>query len=92
MEDNKNVKQIRVSNTTAVKPLATSILFSINEGKEIELRAVGASAVNQMYKGITIARGECAAKGKDLYIKPGFEEIETNGEKRTVMLAKLIIQ
>ena len=48
--------------------------------------------MNQMYKGTAVARGTLAAKGKDLLIKPGFDEIEENGEKKTLMVARLVIE
>lgn len=84
-------KKIRVSAKSPVPQLAGSIIISIENGESVELRAVGASAVNQMYKGITSARGTLAAKGKDLFIKPGFDEIHEDGCEKTVMLAHLVI-
>ena len=68
------------------------VSFSIEAGENVVLRAVGASAVNQMYKGISVARGTLASKGSDLFIKPGFDEVTENDEKKTVMVAHLIIQ
>ncbi len=93
----KEVKQIRVSSKTSVNHLANSISKIINDDFDIEVRALGAGAVNQMYKGITVARGILALKGKDLLIKPGFVDIsepDTNGENkaRTAMIARLIVR
>ena len=85
-------KEIKVSAKSPVQSLASSIVFSIAEGDKVTLRAVGASAVNQMYKGIAVARGTLAAKGKDLFIKPGFDEVTENDEKKTVMVAIIVIQ
>ena len=84
-------KKIRVSSKSSVPQLAGSIVISIEEGSNVEVRAVGASAVNQMYKSIASARGTLAAKGKDLLIKPGFDEIKENDEEKTVMIARLVI-
>ena len=86
-------KQIRVSGKSPVPELAGSIIKSLEEGIDVEVRAVGASAVNQMYKYIAVARGTLATKGKDLLIKPGFSEI-TEGEdtEKTVMIANIVIQ
>ena len=87
------VKQIKVSGSTSVHQLASSIVKFINEGFDIEVRALGASAVNQMYKGVTIARGTIAQKGKDLLIKPGFDDItEADDKSKTVMIAHLVIR
>lgn len=92
----KELKQIKVSGSTSVHQLASSIVKFINEGYDIEVRALGASAVNQMYKGVTIARGTVAQKGKDLLIKPGFADVtetdkDGNDKSKTVMVAHLVI-
>lgn len=89
---NKSYKKIRVSSKSPVPRLSGSIVISIENGENVELRAVGASAVNQMYKAIASARGVLASKGKDLYIKPGFDEIkEDDGVEKTVMIAHIVI-
>lgn len=89
------VKQIKVSGKTNVQQLSYSIVSLINKGHDVEVRAMGASAVSQMYKGITVARGTVALKGKDLLIRPGFCDIseDENGEEKskTVMTARLIV-
>lgn len=85
-------KKIKVSSKSPVPQLAGSIVISVENGDDVELRAVGASAVNQMYKAVASARGTLASKGKDLYIKPGFDEIREDGVEKTVMIAHIIIQ
>jgi stage V sporulation protein S len=87
----KEVKPIRVSGKSPVPQLAGSIVKTIEDGYDVEVRAIGASAVSQMYKGIAVARGTLASKGKDLLIKPGFDEIYDDGNEKTVMIANLII-
>lgn len=82
---------IRVSAKTSVPQLKGSIIMSIEEDKDVVLRALGASAVNQMYKGIASARGTLASKGKDLYIKPGFDEVKDGEEFKTVMVAYIVV-
>lgn len=84
-------KVIKVSSKSPVPQLSGSIVVSIEDGNDVEVRAVGASAVNQMYKAIASARGILATKGRDLYIKPGFDEIRESEEERTVMVAHLVI-
>ncbi len=88
----KTKKVIKVSSTSSVPQLSGSIVISIEENCDVEVRAVGAGAVNQMFKAVASARGILAAKGKDLYIKPGFDEISENNNVRTVMVAYLIVQ
>lgn len=84
---NENKKIIRVSAKSPVQPLASSIVLSINAGENVVLRACGASSVNQLLKACAVARGQLAAQGKDLYIKPGFDEVVEDGKKKTIMLA-----
>lgn len=88
----KDYKKIKVSAKSPVPQLAGSIVISVENGDNVELRAVGASAVNQMYKAIASARGTLATKGKDLFIKPGFDEIKEDGFEKTVMIAHIVIQ
>ena len=85
-------KKIKVSAKSPVPQLAGSVVISVENGDNVELRAVGASAVNQMYKAIASARGTLASKGKDLLIKPGFDEINEDGFEKTVMIARIVIQ
>lgn len=85
-------KVIKVSSKSPVPQLCGSIVVSVEENCNVEVRAVGASAVNQMYKAIASARGILATKGHDLYIKPGFDEIKEADTERTVMVAYLVIQ
>lgn len=87
----KNCKIIKVSSSSSVPQLSGSIVISIEENQTVEVRAVGAGAVNQMYKAIASARGVLATKGKDLLIKPGFDETTENDKTRTVMVAKLVV-
>lgn len=85
------LKQIKVSCKSSVPQTAGSIIISIESGCEVEVRAVGAGAVNQMYKAITSARGTLATKGKDVLIRPGFTEVAEDDGNKTVMLAKLVV-
>lgn len=85
-------KEIKVSSKSPVPQLAGSIIHSVEDRDEIELRAVGASAVNQMYKAMASARGTLASKGKDLYFKPGFDTIQEDGCEKTVMIAHIVIK
>lgn len=88
----RKTKVIKVSSKSPVPQLCGSIVASVDEGYCVEVRSVGASAVNQMYKAIASARGIFATKGKDLFIKPGFDEINENGENRTVMVAHIVFK
>lgn len=88
------LKQLLVKGSSPVKELAGSIIkcYESKEYENIELRAIGAGSVNQMYKALATARSIIAQKGLDLTVKPGYDEIDIRGEKRTVMIAKIVIQ
>lgn len=85
-------KKIKVSATTPVPSLSGSIIKSIELGEKVELRACGAGAVNQMFKGIACARGTLATKGRDVLIRPGFDEVDEDGARKTIMVARLVIE
>ena len=91
--NSENVKQLMVSGSSPTKETAGSIVKCYDSGeRKIELRAIGASSVNQMYKALATARSIFAQKGLDLSIKPGYDEVEIKGEKRTVMIAKIVVE
>ena len=91
MED--NVKQLLVSGSSPVRELAGSIIKSYDSGdRNIELRAIGASSVNQACKAMASARAIFAQKGLDVSFRPGYGEVEINGNKRTVMVFRLNIK
>lgn len=84
-------KQLRASGSTNTKKLAGSIISHIEEGSDVEIRAVGASAVNQMYKALAIASGKVATKGKSLLIRAGFDSTSENDGK-TVLIARTVVE
>lgn len=87
------VKQMMVKGSSPVRELAGSVVKCYEGGeKNIELRAIGAGSVNQMYKALATARSIFAQKGLDLSIRPGYDEVEVEGNKRTVMVARLVIE
>lgn len=90
MGKNKEVKKIKVAGGTPVAQLSGSIVKFIEDGYGVELRAVGASSVSQMYKSIATARGVLSSKGKDYLIKPGYDQVTENEKEITIMVAFLV--
>ena len=87
------VKKLMVSGSSPVRELAGSVVKCYDSGDHnIELGAIGASSVNQMYKALATARSIFAQKGLDLTVKPGYDEAEIDGQKKTVMIAKVVVQ
>jgi stage V sporulation protein SpoVS len=83
---------LKVAGKSSVPSVAGSIVKSLESGKEVELHAIGASAVNQTAKAIATARGILASKAKDLYCAIGFSETEIEGEQRTLIVFKVIVK
>jgi len=86
MHDNRVVK---VSGKSPVTQTAGSIAkcFEQNKYKEsVEIRAIGASSVNQMIKAVIVARSKLTSKGYDLVLRPFFAEEEVDGELRTLIV------
>lgn len=85
-------KVFKISGSSPVPQTAGSIVKSYEDGFDIELRAIGAGAVSQMFKACAVARGILASKAKELSIKPGFDETVIDGEERTVLVAQVVIK
>jgi stage V sporulation protein S len=67
---------MRVAATTAPQAVASSINRAIFDQNQMPVvRAVGAGAVAQACKGIAIARGLVATRGRDLATTIGFDTI-----------------
>jgi len=83
--DNDNAINLRVAGRSDPSSVAGSAVKNLNEGSEVTLTAIGAGAVNQMLKAVTIARSMSASGGEDLYFTSGFATEIINGEEKTAM-------
>lgn len=84
MVNDKNMN-LRVAGRSDPSSVAGSAVKYIHEGFNVSLTAIGAGAVNQMLKSVTIARSMAASGGKDLYFVSGFATETINGEEKTAM-------
>ena len=83
---------IFVASSTPVKSLASSITRMLDEGKDIELRGIGAGANSQAIKAVASARVFVNKQGKELLIRPCFDTIiNKDGEERTVCVFNLLV-
>ena len=64
---------LRVSSTTSVKKLASAIMMALENSAQIEVTAIGASAVNTAVKGIASANGLAAMSNHVLKATPFFK-------------------
>lgn len=90
MKQNTNI--LKVSGQSVVSSVAGSIVKTIEDNKDVELHCIGASAINQTVKAIATARGILATKGFEALTKIGFSSTTINGEERTMMIFRLVIQ
>lgn len=82
---------IKVSSKSVSQKVAGSIANSFREGVEkLEIQTVGAGAVNQAIKAISIARGFVAPLGKNLICTPAFYDVIIDGKEKTAI--KLIVE
>lgn len=80
-----NTNIIKVASSSSVKSVAGSITKAYEDGAQVELSAIGAGAVNQAVKAIAMARGFLSAKGRDLYVAPGFNSVDLGGSPKTAI-------
>lgn len=86
------VKRLFISGSSPTKETAGSIVKTYESGfTNIELRAIGASSVNQMIKAVATATSIFKQNGLTLYCSPGYDKVSIEGEDRTVITLSLII-
>ena len=82
---------IKVSSKSISQKVAGSIANSFREGnKSVEIQSVGAGAVNQAIKAISIARGFVAPLGLNLVCTPAFYDVIIDDKEKTAI--KLIVE
>lgn len=81
---------LRVSKTTNPKDLAGLIMEGFRGGAtRVDLRAIGAAAINQAVKAVAIARGLAAPAGLDLVAIPSFEDLQMDAGERTAVRLRI---
>ncbi|NLE46630.1 MAG: stage V sporulation protein S [Chloroflexi bacterium] len=76
---------IRVAATSRSTAVAGAIAGVMREKGQVDVQAIGAGAVNQAIKAITIARGYLEEDGIDIVCVPTFIEIEIDEQERTAV-------
>ena len=82
------IQTMKVRKDSNVNAVAGSIANILREQDSIEVQTVGAGALNQSVKAITIARGFLAPSGIDL-ITPSFQEVKIENEMKTAIRLKV---
>ena len=81
--------ELKVSSKTNPSSLAGAIASLLKEGKTINVKTIGAGALNQAMKGITIARGFVIVQGIDINCVPSFYSTEIDGEEISAIMISL---
>ncbi len=76
---------IRVASGSRVRTTAGTIAGTVRKCGHAEIRAIGAGAVNQAVKAVTVARRYLVNDGVDIACIPSFVNLEIHGQVRTAI-------
>ena len=82
--DTVEMELIKVRGDSNVKEVAGSIARAFDNVDNVEVRAVGASAVSQAAKSVAISRGIVAPRGKDVWSRIGFTNVPSQNGDGTI--------
>ena len=78
--------ELKVSSKTNPNSLAGAIASLLKEGKTINIKTIGAGALNQAIKGITIARGFVVVQGIEINCVPSFYSAEIDEQELSAIM------
>lgn len=76
---------IRVSAQSRSTAVAGAVAGMLRDNGSAEIQAIGASAINQAVKAITIARSYLEKDNLDLAMVPSFADVTIDGSERTAV-------
>ena len=76
---------IRVAAKSRSTAVAGAIAGVMRERDRVDVQAIGAGAVNQAIKAVTIARGYLQLDGIDIVCVPSFTEVMIDDQERTAV-------
>lgn len=82
--------ELRVSTRSEPRTLAGAVNKFQGEGFKVTLCAIGAGAVNQAMKAITVCRQMVSPEGDDLVVQPAFSSVVVDERTRTVLRLHVI--
>jgi len=77
--------EIKISKSSNPKAVGGSIAKALRNTQSITARAVGPFAVNQLVKGIAIARGYLILNGVEICCYPVFTDVDIEGKQHTAV-------
>ncbi len=83
--------RLKVAAKSNPKSVAGAIVNYTKEQKDIEIVVMGAEAVNQCMKAIAIANEYGSPDGFEFLCKPGFTHLELEGDKKSAIVIKIIV-
>jgi len=81
---------LKVSSKSNPNKVAGAIANIFREQGGLEIQTVGAGALNQAIKAVSIARGYLSPGGINLICIPAFNDIEIEGQEKTAI--KLMLE
>lgn len=84
-------KTMLVSASSPVGKLGSAIAHSVYGGTHVELRAIGAGAVNQACKAIAVARRYVEPQALDILVKVGFSDVDLPDKEVTALTFDIIV-
>jgi stage V sporulation protein S len=76
---------LKVASSSDPKSVAGAIANSVREKKQVEIIAMGPSAVNQTMKAIAIAREYLSNESVDILCRPEFMHIDIEGQQKSAI-------
>jgi stage V sporulation protein S len=76
---------IKVSGTSRTSAVAGAIAGVVRENQRAEVQAIGASAVNQAVKAVTVAKGYLTRDSIDIIFTTEFVDVDIEGKVRTAV-------
>lgn len=81
---------LKVSSKSNPNLVAGALVNILKENKKVEVHSIGAGALNQAIKAITIARGYMRPSDLDLICIPSFLEVSIDGNIKTAI--RLVVE
>ena len=76
--------KFNVSSSSNTQKTATAIYHTIQDGRDLEITAIGAGALNQAIKASIIAKGLLSKINKKIILDPSFDTVLAKKEKTSI--------
>jgi len=80
---------IKVASKSDPNAVAWAIIGALKDMQEVDVKAVGAAAINQSIKAIAISRSELLKQNEDLACAPSFTDVPMGNKIMTAITLKV---